>query len=85
MEIHGHCDPRFADVKDAFARGFEVEGDLGAAFAATVDGKFVVDIWGGYADAAQTRPWEQDTIVNVWSTTKAMTALCALILVDRLW
>jgi CubicO group peptidase (beta-lactamase class C family) len=83
VEIHGHCDTRFVNVKDAFARGFEVEGDIGAAFAATVDGKFVVDIWGGYADAARTRPWEQDTIVNVWSTTKAMTALCALILVDR--
>jgi len=83
VEIHGHCDPRFTSVKDAFARGFEVESDLGAAFAATVDGRFVVDIWGGYADVAKTRPWEQDTIVNVWSTTKAMTALCALILVDR--
>lgn len=83
IEVHGQCDPRFNNVKDAFSRGFEVEGDVGACFAATVDGKFVVDIWGGYADLARTKLWEKDTIVNVWSTTKAMTALCALILVDR--
>ncbi len=83
VEVHGKCDPKFNNVKDAFSRGFEEEGDVGACFAATVDGKFVVDIWGGYADPARTRPWEENTIVNVWSTTKAMTALCALILVDR--
>src|SRR5439155_1712245 len=52
-------------------------------FAATVDGELVVDLWGGYADAARTRPWTRDTIVNVFSTTKAMTALCAHMLVDR--
>lgn len=83
VEIHGHCDQRFSSVKEAFARNFESGEDIGASFAATIDGKFVVDIWGGYADAAQTRPWERDTIVNVYSTTKAMTALCALMLVDR--
>ncbi|MGY2061324.1 serine hydrolase domain-containing protein, partial [Nocardia gipuzkoensis] len=43
----------------------------------------VVDIWGGYADAERTRPWERDSITCVWSTTKTMTALCALILADR--
>ena len=83
VEVRGYCDPRFNNVKDAFLRGFEEEGDVGACFAATVDGKFVVDIWGGYADPVRTMPWEKNTIVNVWSTTKAMTALCALILVDR--
>lgn len=83
VEIHGHCDQRFSQVKEAFARNFESGEDIGASFAATIDGKFVVDIWGGYADAAQTKPWERDTIVNVYSTTKAMTALCALMLVER--
>ena len=83
VEIHGHCDQRFSSVKEAFARNFESGEDIGASFAATIDGKFVVDIWGGYADAVQTRPWQRDTIVNVYSTTKAMTALCALMLVDR--
>ena len=83
VNVHGHCDQRFVKVKEAFAKNFESGQEVGASFAATIDGKFVVDIWAGYADAAQTRPWERDTIVNVYSTTKAMTALCALMLVDR--
>lgn len=83
IEIHGHCDQRFSSVREAFAKNFEGGLEVGASFAATLDGKFVVDIWAGYADAAQTRPWQRDTIVNVFSTTKPMTALCALMLVDR--
>lgn len=83
VDIQGYCTPGFEKVKDALTRAFEVEGDVGASFAATIDGKFVVDIWAGYADAARTCPWERDTIANVWSTTKVMTALCALMLVDR--
>src|SRR5256712_8725890 len=81
--IHGRCDPRFLAVRDAFAANFAAGREIGASFAATVEGELVVDLWGGYADAARTRPWECDTIVNVFSTTKAMTALCAHILVDR--
>ena len=81
--IHGRCDPRFAAVRDAFAANFAAGREVGASFAATVEGEPVVDLWGGHADAATTRPWERDTIVNVFSTTKAMTALCAHLLVDR--
>ena len=58
-------------------------GDVGASVAVTVDGELVVDLWGGQPDEARTPPWERDTITNVWSTTKTMTALCALILADR--
>ncbi len=83
VEIHGYCDPRFSAAKEAFKKNFDSGLEVGASFAATVDGKFVVDIWGGYADHAQERPWERDTIINVYSTTKVMTAICALILVDR--
>jgi CubicO group peptidase (beta-lactamase class C family) len=83
VKVHGRCDERFAAVKEAFQRNFDSGQEVGASFAATIDGKFVVDIWGGYADAARTRPWKRDTIVNVWSTTKVMTAICALMLVDR--
>lgn len=83
VEIHGHCDERFTAVKEAFAKNFEAGLETGASFAATIDGEFVVDIWAGWADAARTRPWERDTIVNVYSTTKVMTALCTLMLVDR--
>src|SRR3989442_7893228 len=81
--IHGRCDPRFLAVRDAFAANFAAGREVGASFAATVEGELVVDLWGGYADAATTRPLERDTIVNVFSTTKATTALCAHILVDR--
>ncbi len=75
IEIKGHCRAGFERVKEAFSKNFEKEGDVGASFAATVDGEFVVDIWAGHADGARTVPWERDTIVNVWSTTKAMAAL----------
>jgi len=83
VEIKGYCDDKFAAVKEAFRKNFEDDLEVGASFAATVDGKFVVDIWGGYADEKKTRPWEKDTIVNVYSTTKVMTAICAHMLVDR--
>src|SRR4030095_2550354 len=81
--IDGACAPRFAAVRDTFAASFETGREVGASFAATVGGRMVVDLWGGHADAAGTRRWERDTIVNVFSTTKAMTALCAHLLADR--
>ncbi|MFD0201898.1 MULTISPECIES: serine hydrolase domain-containing protein [Saccharothrix] len=81
-EISGTCDDRFHAVRDAFAASLDGD-DVGASVAVHVDGEPVVDLWGGYVDAARTRPWERDTIVNVWSTTKTMVALCALILADR--
>ena len=57
--------------------------DVGASFCVTVEGETVVDLWGGFADEARTRPWRADTIVNVYSTTKTMTALTALLVADR--
>jgi CubicO group peptidase (beta-lactamase class C family) len=59
------------------------DGDAGASVAVFVDGEPVVDVWGGFADADRTIPWQRDTITNVWSVTKTMTALCALLLADR--
>ncbi|MGD9704467.1 MAG: serine hydrolase domain-containing protein [Acidimicrobiia bacterium] len=82
-EIHGTCDERFAPVRAAFERNFEKGLDVGASAAVTIDGEFVVDIWAGHTDEDRTQPWERDTIINVWSTTKTMTALCALVLADR--
>ncbi len=83
VEIGGFCDERFQLLRDVFAYNFKKGVDVGASLAVTVDGKFVVDMWAGYADAEKNRPWEKDTIVNVFSTTKNMTALCTLMLVDR--
>ena len=83
MEIHGHCDERFAKVRDAFAANFTERGDIGACFAATLEGEYVVDLWAGHQDAERQRPWQEDTIINVYSSTKTMTFLCALMLADR--
>ena len=83
MEIHGHCDEKFARVREAFAKNFAERGDVGASYAATLEGEFVVDLWGGHLDEARTRPWEEDTIVNVYSTTKTMTFLVSLMLADQ--
>ena len=81
--VHGFCDERFAAVREVFANNLKSGLDVGASFAATVDGEMVVDLWGGWADEARTQPWARDTIVNVYSTTKTMTALTALLLADR--
>ncbi|MET9296463.1 serine hydrolase domain-containing protein [Streptomyces sp. NPDC003077] len=81
-EIHGTYDDLFSAVPSALA-GLLDAGDTGASAAVFVDGEPVVDVWGGFADADRVFPWQRDTITNVWSTTKTMTALCALILADR--
>ncbi|MEV7425129.1 MULTISPECIES: serine hydrolase domain-containing protein [unclassified Streptomyces] len=81
--IEGECAERFAAVRATFERNFREHDELGAAVAVTVGGETVVDLWGGWADAARTRPWQRDTVVNVWSTTKGATALCAHLLIDR--
>ncbi|MFD8716767.1 serine hydrolase domain-containing protein [Streptomyces sp. NPDC059629] len=81
-DIHGSYDDLFAAVPTALAALLD-EGDVGGAVAVFVDGEPVVDVWGGFADAGRTVPWERDTIVGVYSVTKTMTALCALVLIDR--
>jgi CubicO group peptidase (beta-lactamase class C family) len=81
-EVHGSCDERFSSVRDLLVASLAAGSDLGASVAVSLDGDLVVDLWGGWADPARTVPWERDTITNVWSTTKTMTALCALMLVD---
>ncbi len=81
--IEGEFEERFSGVADALARNLEQGLDVGASVAVVLDGEPVVDIWGGYRDAARSERWERDTVVNVFSTTKTMTALCALILADR--
>jgi CubicO group peptidase (beta-lactamase class C family) len=83
MEISGTCDARFDRVRDTLRSNLESELDLGASVSIVVGDDTVVDIWGGWADEAKTTPWTQDTIVNVWSTTKTMTSLSALVLVER--
>lgn len=79
----GTCAPGFDLVRREFERNFAERGEAGAAVAIIVDGKTVVDLWGGTADVESGRPWGQDTTVVVWSCTKGATALCAHLLADR--
>ncbi|MFG2478334.1 serine hydrolase domain-containing protein [Streptomyces fagopyri] len=81
-DIQGSYDDLFTAVPRTLSALLD-EGDAGASVAVFVDGEPVVDVWGGFADADRTIPWQRDTITNVWSVTKTMTALCALILADR--
>jgi CubicO group peptidase (beta-lactamase class C family) len=83
-EIHGSCDAAFSPVRRVFEENFEKRGEIGAAVAVVVDGRTRVDLWAGSADQAGTRAWQRDTLVNVYSTTKGMTALCAQRLIDQL-
>ncbi len=70
--VEGHCDPRFTAVRTALEENFRDRGELGAAVTVTVGGETVADLWGGgWADAAGTRPWERDTLVNVGRRRRA--------------
>lgn len=88
MELGGTCEDRFSAVREAFAANF-ADGaplqDVGASVAMTVDGELVVDLWGGTIDTddGEGRPWQRDTLINVWSTTKTVAALACLMLHDR--
>ena len=82
-EMHGMCTDRFAAVRDTLQRSLDEGRDVGASVAVFLDGEPIVDLWGGSADPERSVPWGPDTITNVFSTTKTMTALCALILADR--
>ena len=83
MKIHGACKSEFAAVKAAFQENFEQRGDVGASVAVSVEGELTVDLWAGHRDRNGALPWERDTIVNVYSTTKTMAALTLLLLADR--
>ena len=73
--VHGHVAPGFEEVRAEFERTFTERGELGAACAAYVRGEKVVDLWGGVRDARSGAPWEEDTIVLVYSTSKGLAAM----------
>jgi CubicO group peptidase (beta-lactamase class C family) len=80
--VEGVCDQAFSAVQDAFAANFQI-GELGAACTVAIDGRVVVDVWGGWTDEARTRPWQRDTLVNAYSVGKPIVALALLQLVMR--
>jgi len=83
-EIHGTVAPGYEAVRDAFASNWDLHEEAGASVCATVNGEVVFDLWGGTATYDDgDAPWNEDTIINVWSTTKTMSFLCCLLLADR--
>jgi CubicO group peptidase (beta-lactamase class C family) len=83
VPVHGHCDPRFERVREIFTANLGAGHELGSAVAFVLDGEPVVDLWGGWLDLERERAWQRDTLVNVYSTTKGMTAICAHQLAER--
>ena len=81
--VAGYCDPRFHAVRDQFAQALASGFDTGASIAVEHQGEMVVNLWGGYKDRGKTDPWSHDTLINVFSTTKAITATCLLQLIER--
>ena len=87
--VQGRVEPGFERVREAFAANFERDDfyrEVGSALAVYRAGRLVVDLWGGHADRARTLPWQRDTLINVYSTTKgiAATAIAMLVAEGRL-
>ena len=82
-DLHGTCDGRFEAVRSALQQNLDSGAELGASLVLDIDGDIVIDLWGGFRDQARTIPWSADTITNVWSSTKTVTSLAALMLADR--
>jgi CubicO group peptidase (beta-lactamase class C family) len=84
--IQGSVAPGFERVAECFAANFardDAYRELGASFAVYRGEDLVVDLWAGWRDPARTTAWTRDTLVNVWSATKGVTALAVAVLVDR--
>ena len=83
MAISGRCDPKFERVGEEFERNFKKREEVGASVCVTLEGKTVVDLWGGIANIETGEPWKEDTVSIIWSTTKGCVGLCANILISR--
>ena len=82
-EVQGHVDPKFEELRKLMQTFIETKEELGCSLVVNIDGKDLVDLWGGYADEERTKPWSSDTITNVWSSSKTVSSLATLMLVDR--
>ncbi|KAI7762061.1 hypothetical protein LZL87_004368 [Fusarium oxysporum] len=82
-KVQGYCDARFSKLRDMMQEFIASGQDIGASLCVNINGEDVIDIWGGYADASTKEPWGKDTVVNVFSTTKLVTNLAALMLISR--
>ena len=81
--VSGYCDERFLDAKEILEKSIDSGFELGCAISLEVKGEKVMDLWGGYVDPDKTQLWEENTIVNVFSTTKGVAAICLLQLIEK--
>ena len=81
--IDGICDQKFDKLKKALEKNFNEGLDMGSSLGVSFKGKIVVNLWGGYKDKDSKHKWEEDTIINVWSSTKNKASLCALLLFEK--
>ncbi len=81
--INGNCDPKFLPLKEIFSNAIKSGFETGASVAIEHKGELVVNLWGGHQDADRTKAWKEDTLVNVFSVTKGVTATCAARLIDQ--
>ncbi len=83
LPLSGTCPDEFATVRDAFVANFTDRGEVGGAVCVLIDGEVVVDLVGGWRDAARTQPWRDDTLVNIYSAGKGILATLALQLIEK--
>ncbi len=83
FHLAGSHEPEFRPVVDAFIANFNVEDEVGAACSVIIDGRTVVDLWGGWRDAAMSTRWDAPTTVCMMSVAKGITAICFNMLIDR--
>ena len=81
--INGFSDPKFNKLRDVYEKNFHEELDIGSSLGISLNGEIVVNLWGGHKDKDLDSHWEEDTIINVWSSTKNMASLCALLLFEK--
>lgn len=81
--VYGEVAPGFERVREEFERNFAERGELGAACAVYHEGEKVVDLWGGYRDVGRSEPWEEDTLVLVYSTTKGLAGMAMAVANSR--
>ena len=81
--VSGYCDPRFKEVANVFSQSLASKFEVGASFSVELKGELVIDLWGGHQDSLRTKAWQKDTIVNVFSVTKGITAICAARLIEQ--
>ena len=74
--INGHCDDRFKKIHEIFSKQLKSGHELGCSVAIEYKGNEVVNLYGGYTNKSKSKEWEDDTLVNVWSVTKAVTGIC---------